>query len=76
MYTEDPITKEFKKVYGKDAKLHEGQLEAIKAVLDGNRVFVVQKTGWGKSLVYFLATKILRAQGKGLTFSYLVLCLH
>ena len=52
MYTEDLITKEFKKVYGKDAKLHEGQLEAIKAVLDGNRVLVVQKTGWGKSLVY------------------------
>lgn len=70
MYTEDLITKEFKKVYGKDAKLHEGQLEAIKAVLDGNRVLVVQKTGWGKSLVYFLATKILRAQGKGLTLVF------
>lgn len=70
MYTEDLITKEFKKVYGKDAKLHEGQLEAIKAVLDGNRVLVVQKTGWGKSLVYFLATKILLAQGKGLTLVF------
>ena len=42
MYTEDLITKEFRKVYGKDAKLHEGQLEAIKAVLDGNRVLVVK----------------------------------
>lgn len=70
MYTEEQITKEFKKFYGKDAEFHEGQLEAIKAVLAGNRVLVVQKTGWGKSLVYFLATKMMRAQGRGLTLVF------
>ena len=74
MYTEEQITNEFKKVYGQEAEFHEGQLEAIQAVLAGQRVLVVQKTGWGKSLVYFLATKLLRAQGKGptLVFSPLI----
>ena len=44
-----------------------GQLEAIVDAATGERVLVVQKTGWGKSLVYFMATKILRAQGAGTT---------
>lgn len=70
MYTEEQIINEFKRIYGKDAEFHKGQLEAIKAVLDGNRVLVVQKTGWGKSLVYFLAAKMMRAQGKGLTLVF------
>ncbi|MFX5053549.1 DEAD/DEAH box helicase, partial [Acinetobacter baumannii] len=30
-------------------------------------LLVVQKTGWGKSAVYFIATKLLRMQGKGPT---------
>jgi ATP-dependent DNA helicase RecQ len=45
-----------------------GQLEAILALVeDHSRVLVVQRTGWGKSLVYFIATALLRAQGQGPT---------
>lgn len=53
--------------YGEDAAFRAGQLEAIVDAATGERVLVVQKTGWGKSLVYFMATKILRAQGAGPT---------
>src|SRR6266508_2844436 len=35
---------------------------------DGRRVLVVQRTGWGKSAVYFLATRLLRDAGAGPTF--------
>ena len=53
---------------GPDATFHEGQLEAIEALVDhGQRVLVVQRTGWGKSAVYFLATRLLRDQGRGPT---------
>ncbi|MFU2079475.1 RecQ family ATP-dependent DNA helicase [Avibacterium endocarditidis] len=49
-----------------NAEFREGQLEAIETIVDGNnRLLVVQKTGWGKSFVYFIATKLLREQGKG-----------
>lgn len=58
---------ELKKYYGPDAQFREGQLEAIQGVLENKRSIVVQKTGWGKSLVYFMATKILRARNKGIT---------
>lgn len=54
-------------LYGKGAEFREGQLEAINATLSHKRTLVVQKTGWGKSLVYFLSTKILREQEKGVT---------
>ena len=44
------------------------QFEAIEAVVDErSRVLVVQRTGWGKSLVYFLATRLLRDGGFGPT---------
>lgn len=56
----EEIIDEFKKCYGYNARFKDGQLEAIEAVLNLNRILVVQKTGWGKSLVYFLATKMLR----------------
>ena len=59
--------KHLRQAYGKNAEFREGQLEAIMAVLQGKRVFVVQKTGWGKSIIYFLSTKILRDKGRGLT---------
>ncbi|WP_347351761.1 DEAD/DEAH box helicase [Intrasporangium sp.] len=50
------------------AELREGQLEAIDALVAGHRrVLVVQRTGWGKSAVYFVATVLLRAQGAGPT---------
>ena len=44
----------------------EGQEDAIQHVVDGRgRLLVVQKTGWGKSSVYFIATKLLREAGMG-----------
>ena len=44
----------------------EGQEEAIQHVVEGRgRLLVVQKTGWGKSFVYFIATKLLREAGAG-----------
>lgn len=43
------------------ANFREGQEEAIKCLIVGNsRLLIVQKTGWGKSFVYFIATKLLR----------------
>lgn len=55
------------KMYGYNSDFREGQLEAIESVLKGNKTLVVQRTGWGKSTVYFIATKFLRNQGKGVT---------
>jgi ATP-dependent DNA helicase RecQ len=53
---------------GAKATFREGQWEAIAAIaLNRQRVLVVQKTGWGKSLVYFIATKLLRDGGSGPT---------
>ena len=51
-----------------DADFHEGQFEAISAIVDDHRrALVVQRTGWGKSAVYFVATRLLRARGSGPT---------
>lgn len=48
------------------ATFHDGQLEAIiELVVNNKQMLVVQKTGWGKSAVYFIATKLLRQQGRG-----------
>ncbi|MGG1676874.1 RecQ family ATP-dependent DNA helicase [Neobacillus sp. NRS-1170] len=43
------------------------QLEAIESVLNREKTLVVQRTGWGKSMVYFIATKLLREQIAGPT---------
>lgn len=61
------LNKYLKQAFGKNAEFRYGQLEAIKAVIQGKRVLVVQKTGWGKSLIYFLSTKILREKNNGLS---------
>ncbi len=48
------------------AGFREGQEEAIRHVVEGRgRLLVVQRTGWGKSFVYFIATKMLRESGLG-----------
>lgn len=48
------------------ATFREGQEEAIRHLVAGNgRLLVVEKTGWGKSSVYFIATKMLRERGMG-----------
>jgi ATP-dependent DNA helicase RecQ len=51
-----------------DAMLYDDQWAAIEAlVVDRRRSLVVQRTGWGKSAVYFVATLLLRAEGDGPT---------
>ena len=51
-----------------DAVFHEGQFEAIETLVDERRrALVVQRTGWGKSAVYFVATLLLRQRGGGPT---------
>ena len=54
-------------IYGPDASFREGQYQAIQATMTQSRTLVVQRTGWGKSLVYFVCTKLLRQQGRGVT---------
>ncbi len=50
------------------ADFREGQWEAIeKLTLNKEKILVIQRTGWGKSLVYFISSRILRDQGKGPT---------
>lgn len=49
-----------------DANFRDGQEDAIRHIVEGKgRLLVVQKTGWGKSFVYFIATKLLREEGSG-----------
>jgi ATP-dependent DNA helicase RecQ len=57
-----------KALAGPDAQLRADQWLAIEAlVADRRRALVVQRTGWGKSAVYFVATALLRASGAGPT---------
>lgn len=55
-------------IYGEGAEFREGQYEAIEATILNKKTLVVQKTGWGKSLVYFICTKILRENNYGVAF--------
>ena len=53
---------------GEHARLRDDQWTAIRALVAGHRrALVVQRTGWGKSAVYFVATALLRARGAGPT---------
>lgn len=48
------------------AEFRPGQWEAIHTIVGGaRRLLVVQKTGWGKSFVYFIAVRLLREAGAG-----------
>jgi ATP-dependent DNA helicase RecQ len=50
------------------ASFRPGQWEAIQELIEKrSRLLVVQRTGWGKSIIYFLATRLLREQGAGCT---------
>jgi ATP-dependent DNA helicase RecQ len=50
------------------AQFREGQWEAIDALVNyRQKLLVVQRTGWGKSSVYFISTKIFRDRGMGPT---------
>src|SRR5713101_3211771 len=56
------------KMLGLEAQFPPSQFEAIDAVArQRRRGLVVQRTGWGKSIVYFLASKLLREQRAGPT---------
>jgi ATP-dependent DNA helicase RecQ len=49
-----------------DATFRDGQEDAIRHIVEGKgRLLVVQKTGWGKSFVYFIAIRLLREAGAG-----------
>ncbi len=51
-----------------DSVFRAGQREAIEALVNGReRVLLVQRTGWGKSAVYFVSTHMLRQNGFGPT---------
>lgn len=56
-----------KSLYGANASFRDGRYEAIEATMTQKRTLVVQRTGWGKSLVYFVCTKLMRERGKGVT---------
>ncbi len=51
-----------------DAQFKAGQWKSISTLVnDRKRSLVIQSTGWGKSMVYFTSTKLLREQGCGPT---------
>ncbi|MCO6008815.1 RecQ family ATP-dependent DNA helicase [Actinoallomurus purpureus] len=53
---------------GGSARLREDQWQAVAALVEERRrALVVQRTGWGKSAVYFVATALLRRRGSGPT---------
>lgn len=56
-----------KSLSNQNAEFREGQYEAIESIFTNQRSLVVQKTGWGKSLVYFISTKLNRNRGKGVS---------
>jgi ATP-dependent DNA helicase RecQ len=52
----------------RNADFRAGQWEAIDALVNHRRkLLVVERTGWGKSLIYFISTRILRDRGQGPT---------
>ena len=63
----DDATAVLRQLVGRDdVTFRDGQLEAIEALVGGGRrVLVVQRTGWGKSAVYFVASRLQRAKGAG-----------
>src|SRR4051794_1084453 len=52
---------------GPTARLRDDQWQAIANLVEGRRVEVVQRTGWGKSAVYWIAAGLLRERGRGPT---------
>jgi ATP-dependent DNA helicase RecQ len=64
----DALQAHLETMFGPGAAFREGQREAIEAVVrDGSRTLVVERTGWGKSLVYWIATRVRRDEGHGPT---------
>ena len=66
--TRDDAEAVLRRLAGEGTSLREDQWTAIHAlVVERRRALVVQRTGWGKSAVYFVATALLRARGAGPT---------
>ena len=66
--TADRAERLLRQALGERARFRDGQLEAIEELVDRRgRALVVQRTGWGKSVVYFLATALLRRMDDGPT---------
>ncbi|OBK88507.1 RecQ family ATP-dependent DNA helicase [Mycolicibacter sinensis] len=66
--TRDDAQAILEQLAGPDARLRDDQWAAIDAlVVRRRRALVVQRTGWGKSAVYFIAAKLLRRCGQGPT---------
>ena len=64
----DAAGRRLRALAGPHARLRADQWTAIRAlVADRRRALVVQRTGWGKSAVYFVATALLRERGAGPT---------
>lgn len=64
----DQAERHLRALAGEHASLRDDQWTAISALVqDRKRALVVQRTGWGKSAVYFVATALLRAEGAGPT---------
>lgn len=64
----DEAERLLRELAGEHATLRDDQWTAIEALVVGRRrALVVQRTGWGKSAVYFIAAKLLRAHGHGPT---------
>ena len=68
MATRDQAQGILEQLAGAGATLRDDQWTAIEALVVGRRqALVVQRTGWGKSAVYFIAAKLLRGAGHGPT---------
>lgn len=68
MPTRDDAQALLEQLAGPEATLRDDQWTAIEAlVLHRRQALVVQRTGWGKSAVYFISAKLLRAAGRGPT---------
>ncbi|KUI32990.1 recombinase RecQ [Mycobacterium sp. IS-1742] len=68
MPTRDEAQALLEQLAGPQATLREDQWTAIEAlVVHRRQALVVQRTGWGKSAVYFISAKLLRAAGRGPT---------
>ena len=67
----DEAERHLRALAGDHARLRDDQWTAISTLVgaqaQGGRALVVQRTGWGKSAVYFVATALLRARGSGPT---------
>ncbi|MFJ2650788.1 RecQ family ATP-dependent DNA helicase [Streptomyces sp. NPDC087420] len=64
----DAVLAELVGAAGGSARLREDQWQAVAALVEERRrALVVQRTGWGKSAVYFVATALLRRRGAGPT---------